>query len=267
MLCPIADSTRYLDTLSKRWWQWAAILYSPQYHIFWRDQGYMTQSAANGKPVFWGPGEAWVLGGLSRVLKYMPVAYAKRDSLARHLREQCAAIVPLQQGDGLWTTSLLDSVAFPDHETSCTAFFCFAMAWGINNGVLDKATFEQPMRKAWSGLVRSVSAADGRLQRCQGVSSAPGTVGVSNSSAEGEGGFLLAGEEMYKYVTGQVGAKNINAPVMKKSDEKSARKVIRVAGQRLNVPESVKMYDLYGRLIDRNAAVRAAASGVVLIRY
>jgi hypothetical protein len=164
----------------------------------------MTQTSPNGKPVFWGPGEAWVLGGMARVLKYMPTTYAKRDTLVKQFREQCAALIPLQQGDGLWTTSLLDSVAFPDHETSCTAFFCFAMAWGINNGILDKATYEQPMRKSWSGLVRNVSATDGRLQRCQGVSSGPGSVGVSNSSAEGEGAFLLAAEEMYKYVTGMV---------------------------------------------------------------
>ena len=259
MLGAITDSTKYWDTLSVQWWYWVGQLYSTQYHLFWRDAGYKTQTSPNGKPVFWGPGEAWVLGGLARVLKYMPVTYARRDTLVKHLLEQCTAIVPLQQGDGLWTTSLLDSVAFPDHETSCTAFFCFAMAWGINNGVLDKTTFEQPMRKAWSGLVRNVSAADGRLQRCQGVTSAPGTVGVSNSSAEGEGAFLLAGEEMYKYVTGAVGNKNSGLFDKRKNIPMSPCHVIWFNGigetmvQLPNNANRIEVYDISGRCIVRES--------------
>ena len=38
--------------------------------------------------------------------------------------------------DGMWRASLLDPVEFPMKESSGTAFFCFGMAWGINNGIL-----------------------------------------------------------------------------------------------------------------------------------
>lgn len=254
MLGSITDSSKYYDTLSVQWWYWAGQLYSSQYHLYWRDAGYKAETSPNGKPVFWGPGEAWVLGGLSRVLKYMTVTYPKRDTLAGQFREQCAAIVALQQGDGLWTTSLLDTVDFPDHETSCTAFFCCAMAWGINNGVLDKATFDAPLRKAWSGLVQNVSAADGRLQRCQGVASAPGSVDVSNSSAEGEGGFLLAAEEMYKYVTGAAGSVVQDTHKPPAAHHTAAIRVINVSHSRTTfcVPENVSgfaVYDVTGRLL------------------
>ena len=266
MLGAITDSSKYWDTLSVNWWYWAGQLYAPQYHIYWRDAGYKTQTSPNGKPVFWGPGEAWVLGGQARVLTHMPATYARRDTLVKQFGEQCAAIVPLQQGDGLWTTSLLDTVDFPDHETSCTAFFCFAMAWGINNGVLDKATFDAPLRKAWSGLVRSVSAADGRLQRCQGVSTAPGTVGVSNSSAEGEGGFLLAAEEMYKYVTGASKIKAGEQLVRGNAGVKSHRLIYCDAGQRLRFVQDDKVYDLRGRLISGSGFAGRFATGVMAVR-
>jgi unsaturated rhamnogalacturonyl hydrolase len=247
MLGAITDSIRFYDTLCVRWSKWQTALYSTQYHIYWRDAGYKTQTSPNGKPVFWGPGEAWVLGGLARVLKYMPATYAKRDTLIKHFREQCAALIPLQQGDGLWTTSLLDSVAFPDHETSCTAFFCFAMAWGINNGILDKATFEQTMRKSWSGLVRNVSATDGRLQRCQGVSTAPGGAPVSNSSAEGEGAFLLAAEEMYKYVTGMVGTVGKAAAKMDVERRTSGTAIIHFSNSHHAIvfPENISGFAVY----------------------
>jgi rhamnogalacturonyl hydrolase YesR len=271
MLGAITDSSKYWDTLSVNWWYWAGQLYSTQYHLYWRDAGYKTQTSPDGKPVFWGPGEAWVLGGCARVIKYMGQNYHGRDSLTQQFREQCVAVAALQQSDGLWTTSLLDTAAFPDHETSCTAFFCFAMARGLNSGVLDKATIEQPMRKAWSGLVRNVSAADGRLQRCQGVSTAPGSVPVSNSSAEGEGAFLLAAEEVYKYATGTVQAagrvNNLKSPVR----TGYAIRVAKLSGSQyaFTLPEDVSgfaVYDCNGKLIVSQATVQSPRSRKVSLK-
>jgi len=209
MLASITGQTRILDTLYKCWWDDAQVIYSDTFHLYWRDPGYKPPKlAANGKPIFWAPGEAWVLGGQARILKYTPVNYKGRDSMITQFRDQLTAVIALQQGDGLWTTSLLDTVQWPIHETSSTAFFCFAMAWGINNKILDSATFSPPMRKAWSGLVRNI-AANGMLMYCQTVGQEPGNNMFDNySSSEGEGALLLAGEEMYKRVTGTVKARN-----------------------------------------------------------
>ncbi len=205
MIAYITGQTRILDSLYKCWWDDAQVIYSDTFHLYWRDPGYKPPKlAANGKPIFWAPGEAWVLGGQARILKYTPVNFHGRDSMITQFRDQLTAVAALQQGDGLWTTSLLDSVQFPIHETSSTAFFCFAMAWGINNRLLDSVTFTPPMRKAWSGLVRNI-ASNGMLMYCQTVTQEPGNDMYDNySSSEGEGALLLAGEEMYKRVTGAV---------------------------------------------------------------
>jgi hypothetical protein len=60
------------------------------------------------------------------------------------------------------------------------------------------------MRKAWSGLVKNIGAS-GLLMYCQTVGQEPGNgMFTDYSSSEGEGALLLAGEELYKRVTGTV---------------------------------------------------------------
>jgi unsaturated rhamnogalacturonyl hydrolase len=245
MLATLTGQTRILDSLYKCWWDDAGMLYSPDYHLYWRDAGYKPPKlAANGKPVFWAPGEAWVLGGQARVLKYTPANFHGRDSMITQFRNQLSAVIALQQGDGLWTTSLLDSVQWPKHETSSTAFFCFAMAWGINNRILDSATYTAPMRKAWSGLVRNV-AADGKLMYCQVVGTEPSNAMFDYySSSEGEGALLLAGEELYKRVTGTVEVRLDKASVKSASSSAGYRMVSSLSGK-IALPAGSKGYEVY----------------------
>jgi unsaturated rhamnogalacturonyl hydrolase len=270
MLSSITGQTRILDTLYKCWWQDAKMLYSDTFHLYWRDSGYKPPKlAANGKPIFWGPGEAWVLGGQARVLKYTPVNYHGRDSMITQFRDQLTAAIALQQGDGLWTTSLLDSVQFSMHETSATAFFCFAMAWGINNKVLDSATFTPPMRKAWSGLVRSV-APSGLLMYCQTVGQEPGNnMFTDYSSSEGEGAFLQAGEEMYKRVTGTVEVHIQKAPVEIKRTPAGCQ-VMTDINNGIKVPGSAAGFELYtvqGRKIFNGTTGSLSRNKMILSGY
>ena len=50
-------------------------------------------------------------------------------------------IKTLQPADGLWRTSLLSPESFDHGEVSGSGFFTFALAWGINNGFLNKASY------------------------------------------------------------------------------------------------------------------------------
>jgi unsaturated rhamnogalacturonyl hydrolase len=264
MLASITGQTRILDSLYKCWWDDAAVIYNDTFHLYWRDPGYKPPKyAANGKPIFWAPGEAWVLGGQARILKYTPANYHGRDSLIVQFRDQCAAVAALQQGDGLWTTSLLDSVQWPMHETSSTAFFCFAMAWGINNHILDSAAFTLPMRKAWSGLVKNI-APSGLLMYCQTVGQEPGNnMFTDYSSSEGEGALLLAGEEMYKRVTGAVEVQFQKQPVETKRTPAGCQLVLAING--IKIPRNMTGFELYtvqGRKISSGTAAAFKSNGV-----
>ncbi len=48
-------------------------LYDKDEKLFFRDSRYFGQKEANGKKVFWGRGNGWVIGGLAEILKTLPV--------------------------------------------------------------------------------------------------------------------------------------------------------------------------------------------------
>lgn len=51
------------------------------------------------------------------------------------------ALKACQRDDGAWNMSLGDPDYRPGGETSGTALITFALAWGINNGLLDSITY------------------------------------------------------------------------------------------------------------------------------
>jgi rhamnogalacturonyl hydrolase YesR len=200
----VNSEPRFLDTMDLCWWGTAKMLYDSTRHLWFRDGSYVNKKTANGNPVFWSCGDAWVLGGQARVLQYMPKTYANRAKWQKQFVDVCTA-TKAQQGStlypGLWTTSMLDHQQWPDPETSGSAFFCFAMMWGVNNGILDSTAFLPCIKKAWTDLVANVNP-QGMLLRCQNPSAAPNSIPVNLSSREGEGAFMLSGEELVKWAQG-----------------------------------------------------------------
>ena len=108
-------------------------------------------------------------------------------------------IAPLQQEDGLWRPSLLDPDEIPVRETSGSTFFTYALAWGVNNGLLDKGIFLPQVEKGWQGLVESVSN-EGKLGYVQLIGAKPENVEMGHNQEYGSGAFLMAASEMLKLV-------------------------------------------------------------------
>ena len=73
----------------------------------------------------------------------------------------------------------------------------YGMAWGINNGILDRATYLPVVKAGWQGLVSHVDA-NGRLGYVQGVGAAPAPASATSNAPYGVGAFLLAGSEVAK---------------------------------------------------------------------
>jgi unsaturated rhamnogalacturonyl hydrolase len=95
----------------------------------------------------------------------------------------------------LWRPGLLDARAYPLPEGSGSAFFVYAMAWGINHRILDRGTYLPVVRKGWQGLLAHVYE-DGRLGSIQPIGAAPGAYSVTSSYVYGVGAFLLTGSEV-----------------------------------------------------------------------
>lgn len=187
---------KYLDYMDQEWWATSDFLYNTNEHLFFRDSRYFDKREANGKQVFWGRGNGWVIAGLARVLEIMPADYPSRPRYEQQFKEMAARIASLQQPDGLWRASLLDPASYPLKETSGSGFYTFALAWGINNGLLDRPTYEPVVRKGWRALVDCVTPA-GKLEHVQPVGADPKKFNPTDTEVYGVGAFLLAGKEIY----------------------------------------------------------------------
>lgn len=188
---------RYMDFGVTNWWRTTDYLYDPSEHLFYRDSTYFNKREANGQKVFWSRGNGWVMGGLVRMLQYLPANYPDRPRFEQLFKDMATKIVTLQQPDGLWHSSLLDPASYPEAETSGSGFFTYALAWGVNQGLLDRATYEPAVQKAWTGLVGCVNA-DGKLTHAQPVGGDPKKFDPNATEVYAVGAFLLAGSEVYR---------------------------------------------------------------------
>lgn len=187
---------KYLDYMDKMFWVTADYLYSPEDSLMFRDDRYFEKRSDTGKKIFWGRGNGWVMGGLVRILEIMPDDYPSRSKYVKMFKEIAIKLKELQGEDNLWRVSLLDPEYDNTGETSGSAFYVYALAWGLNNGVFD-ASFEIPVKKAWKALCSKVNN-NGRLGGVQAEGIDPRKFTKEDWHVYGTGGFLLAGSEMYK---------------------------------------------------------------------
>lgn len=195
---------QYLQLNDSLFQQCYDLLYDKGEHLFYRDANYLLNEKGegkhegNGQKVFWSRGNGWVLAGIARVLQEMPMDYPKRPFYVQLFKDMAEKIQSLQQADGLWRASLLDPLAYPGGEGSGSGFYCYAMAWGINNGILDKAQYTPSVKKAWIGLNTLISE-EGRVGWVQPIGADPRRNFTADSwEVFGTGAFLLAGSEVIK---------------------------------------------------------------------
>ncbi len=200
-LSRVLDDRAYLDFMDTEWWAVTEHLYSPADRLFFRDATFLERREANGARVFWSRGNGWVLAALARVIDELPADYTSRGRYLALYRDMAARVAELQPADGLWRSSLLDPDGYPEPEVSGSAFFCFALAWGVNRGHLDASLFRTRVLAAWRALQALVED-DGHLGFIQQPSAAPGTAGANSTAPYGVGAFLLAGAEVYRLGSG-----------------------------------------------------------------
>jgi unsaturated rhamnogalacturonyl hydrolase len=188
---------KYIAYLDEEFAKTNQLLYDSNAHLYSRDASFINKTEKNGQKMFWSRGEGWVMGGLARTLEYLPKDDPARATYETQLREMAAAVAKLQNKDGLWTSGLLDPAAYDQPENSGSALMTFGIAWGINNGVLDRKTYTPVVTRAWAGMLHHIYA-DGRLGDIQQTGAQPSSFKPSASYNYGVGGFLLAGSEIYK---------------------------------------------------------------------
>jgi rhamnogalacturonyl hydrolase YesR len=188
---------KYLDYMDHEWTITTNLLYDHNKHLYSRDATYLDKHEKNGEKIFWSRGNGWVMGGIVRVLKQLPKDSPLRPKYEALLKEMAAETLAIQGKDGLWQPGMLGGDAYPLPEVSGSAFITYALAYGVNEKILDRKTYEPAVHKAWAGLLTHVYA-DGRLGCIQPVGAAPGAFSETSSYNYGVGAYLLAGSEIYR---------------------------------------------------------------------
>ena len=162
-------------------------------------QRFLDKVGPGGHKIFWSRGNGWVVAGLARVLTFMPRDYPTRPRYEGMFREMSARLLELQGQDGMWRADLLDAARFSQPESSGSAFFCYAMAWGVNQGLLPRETYQDAILKSWRGLV-ALRRPDNLPGFVQNVGAAPAYAGANESHLYGTGAFLLAATELSRMI-------------------------------------------------------------------
>lgn len=224
-LANLTGEKKYAEFANKEFWETTNFLFdsiakkeNPKaaeqkyYDLYFRDSKFFPKNALedNDEKIFWGRGNAWVLGGFIKMLRYLPEEY-KEDYLEIY-RKMAREVIGLQDkiksGRGFWHASLLDPNSYPNPESSATGFFCYGLAGGLNNGYIEKDTklYEdavEAVKAAWKFLVSAVHF-NGKVGWVQAIGEDPKDVKFGDTEGYGAGAFLHAGAEIIQLIEKEI---------------------------------------------------------------
>lgn len=190
---------RYLKYADEMYWITTDYLYSDEDSLMFRDDRYFEKKSDNNTKIFWGRGNGWVIASISRMLDLMPEDYPTRGKYEARFKEMAERLIDLQGDDDMWRVSLLDPEYQDEGEVSGSAFYVFALAWGLNNDLLDEK-YRDDVERGWIALCKNVNR-NGRLGNVQSEGIDPRNFTEDDWAVYGTGAFLMAGREMYKLET------------------------------------------------------------------
>ncbi len=196
----LADATgdeRYFDYIVQEWKQANEWYWSAQDSLYFHDRRDIKKVSPGGQRVFWARGDGWVHAGLVEVLQYLPKDHKDRDFFVGVYNKMSAKLLALQKDNGTWAPSLLDEMHPPQDDISGTVFYVYALAWGINNDLLDEVRYRPAVEKAWLALCERQDE-NGRLKNVQPVGGFPVAFDSDNTDIFAVGGFISAGCEVLK---------------------------------------------------------------------
>lgn len=182
-------------------------LFNETDNLWWRDSDFLPPyQEPNGNDCYWSRGNGWVVAAMVRTLEYLPQDDPHRYEYVQMLQRMLKATLTLQRTDGFWNVSLHDPTHYEGKETSGTALFLYGMAWGVNNGLLEKDVYMPAITKAWNAIAKESIHDNGYLGYLQGTGKEPkdGQPVTYTSKPDfedyGLGCFLLAASQVYHLV-------------------------------------------------------------------
>jgi rhamnogalacturonyl hydrolase YesR len=159
------------------------------YHLWWENSDYANTGT------YWSRGNGWVFAAHAKILSVLTSKNANYQEYLSTFQNMAGALLAIQQPGGYWNPDL-GGTDYEGPESSGTAFFLFGMAWGVNAGLLDRATYSPAIANAWNFFVTTAIQPSGFLGYVQPSGSAPAAAPENNTEDFGVGAFLLAAKQM-----------------------------------------------------------------------
>ncbi|NMH86861.1 glycoside hydrolase family 88 protein [Flavivirga algicola] len=202
-LSKATGNKKYLEYMDSQYHQTYNLLWDKEEQFFFRDKSFLKKTEKNGKKLFWARGNGWVFGGLALMIPDLPKDWEGKSFYTNIFQQMAESLKKSQRPDGTWSSGILGGVeAYPVKEISGSAFFVYGLAWGINQGVLDKEIYQPIMLKGWHALTKCVTE-EGLVGYIQPIGAAPGNSFKDYTEVYGVGAFLAAATEVYKFVEAQ----------------------------------------------------------------
>jgi rhamnogalacturonyl hydrolase YesR len=115
--------------------------------LFYRDDSFVHSR------VYWARGNGWAISALIAAIEHSSPTAPHRAEYIAVFKQHAAKLLETQDSDGsggFWHASLLNGSGYPVPETTGTASFAYALAWGVNNGLLPAKNYLPALHTTWS---------------------------------------------------------------------------------------------------------------------
>ncbi len=228
----------YLASMTRNFKYADSLLWDKDDHLYFRDAKYIypKHKTNSGKKDFWARGNGWALAALAKVLQDTPESFSRYILFKTRFQQLAEAVAQCQQKEGYWTRSMLDARQAEGPETSGTAFFCYGLLWGINNGLLERDKYERVALDAWRYLTTVALQSDGSVGYVQpiGEKAIPGQqLSAQNTANFGTGAFLLAACEKVRFDNALADAAKVVTVTVHNDTEVARQEVIELDAHRV----------------------------------
>lgn len=101
-------------------------------------------------PFYWGRGNGWAAVAMAELFQVLPTNHKSYNELLKSYQAMMASLKKHQGESGMWHQLLDDPDSF--EEPSCTGMFLYAIATGVNLGLLPARDYLPVVEKGWNTL-------------------------------------------------------------------------------------------------------------------
>ncbi len=147
----LTGEAKYLDEVVDQVIKFDQYLLDEPSKIYWH--GYFSGPDEHSSTK-WGRANGWTMMAKTELLLAMPDDHPQKEEIKRIFTRHSEGLLAVQSDDGRWHQVLDDPSTYL--ETSATAMFVRAFATGVNEGWLDRTTYDEAINKGWASLTQQI---------------------------------------------------------------------------------------------------------------